>query len=120
APAPDPEIERHGRAADQPGRPRREGVARAGLERDGHLPDLQAADPRRHAPAHGQGQDDPRSRLPQRRLRPGDRQVMATNGYSPRLKDQYDGEIRPHLKDELGLKSVMQVPRITKITLNMG
>ena len=46
--------------------------------------------------------------------------MMSTNGYAPRLKEQYDREIRPQLKDELGLKSIMQVPRISKITLNMG
>ncbi len=37
-----------------------------------------------------------------------------------RLKTQYNDEIRPALKEELGLKSIMQVPRIEKITLNMG
>jgi large subunit ribosomal protein L5 len=42
------------------------------------------------------------------------------NGYAPRLKEQYEREVRPRLKDDLGLKSVMQVPRVTKITLNMG
>lgn len=36
------------------------------------------------------------------------------------LKDKYRNEIAPKLKDELGLANVMQVPRITKITLNMG
>ena len=40
--------------------------------------------------------------------------------YTPRLKDQYEREIRPRLKDELGLDSIMQVPCIDKITLNMG
>jgi len=40
--------------------------------------------------------------------------------YTPRLKDQYESEIRPRLKDELGLSSIMQVPRLRKITLNMG
>jgi large subunit ribosomal protein L5 len=40
--------------------------------------------------------------------------------YTPRLKEQYLSEIRPQLKDELGLSSIMQVPRIEKITLNMG
>ena len=40
--------------------------------------------------------------------------------YVPRLKERYEEEIRPSLKDELGLSSVMQVPRVTKITLNMG
>ena len=38
----------------------------------------------------------------------------------PRLKTKYNDEIRPALKESLGLKSVMQVPRIEKITLNMG
>jgi large subunit ribosomal protein L5 len=46
--------------------------------------------------------------------------MSATETYTPRLKDRYDSEIRPSLKDELGLKSIMQVPRIAKITLNMG
>jgi large subunit ribosomal protein L5 len=43
-----------------------------------------------------------------------------TNGYVPRMKSQYEQELRPRLKDELGLSSIMQVPRISKITLNMG
>jgi large subunit ribosomal protein L5 len=46
--------------------------------------------------------------------------MSATETYTPRLKQQYENEIRARLKDELGLSSVMQVPRITKITLNMG
>lgn len=36
------------------------------------------------------------------------------------LKQVYEQEIVPKLKEELGLDNVMQVPRITKITLNMG
>ena len=46
--------------------------------------------------------------------------ATATETYTPRLKDLYDQEIRDRLKDELGLDSVMQVPRVEKITLNMG
>jgi large subunit ribosomal protein L5 len=42
------------------------------------------------------------------------------NGYQPRLKTTYEQEIRPRLKEELGLSSMMQVPRLQKITLNMG
>src|SRR4051794_9976739 len=47
---------------------------------------------------------------------------MSTNGndYTPRLKERYEDELRPTLKDDLSLASVMQVPRVTKITLNMG
>ncbi|MDA0891050.1 MAG: 50S ribosomal protein L5 [Proteobacteria bacterium] len=36
------------------------------------------------------------------------------------LKERYRSEIAPKLKDELGLANVMEVPRVTKITLNMG
>jgi large subunit ribosomal protein L5 len=43
-----------------------------------------------------------------------------TNGYAPRLKTTYEQELRPRLKDELDLSSTMQVPRLQKITLNMG
>ena len=40
--------------------------------------------------------------------------------YTPRLKAHYNDEIRPRLKDELALSSIMQSPTIHKITLNMG
>jgi large subunit ribosomal protein L5 len=36
------------------------------------------------------------------------------------LKKIYNDEIVPKLKEELSLDNVMEVPRITKITLNMG
>ena len=37
-----------------------------------------------------------------------------------RFKEIYNSEIVPKLMGEFGYRSVMQVPRITKITLNMG
>lgn len=37
-----------------------------------------------------------------------------------RLKEVYKNELALKLKEELGLANVMEVPRITKITLNMG
>ena len=37
-----------------------------------------------------------------------------------RLRAVYKNELAPKLQEELGLKNVMEVPRITKITLNMG
>ena len=48
--------------------------------------------------------------------------MMATaeQTYTPRLKQRYNDELRERLQEELELSSVMQVPRITKITLNMG
>jgi large subunit ribosomal protein L5 len=37
-----------------------------------------------------------------------------------RLKDVFNKELVPKLQKELNLSNVMEVPRITKITLNMG
>jgi len=37
-----------------------------------------------------------------------------------RLQQQYKEKIVPDLMQKFGFKSVMQVPRITKVTLNMG
>jgi large subunit ribosomal protein L5 len=37
-----------------------------------------------------------------------------------RLRTLYDKEIRAKLQAELGLKNVMQIPKIQKITINMG
>lgn len=37
-----------------------------------------------------------------------------------RLKEHYQTNVVPALKEQFGYKSVMQVPQITKITINMG
>ena len=37
-----------------------------------------------------------------------------------KLKELYQSELAPKLKEELGLANVMAVPKITKITVNMG
>ncbi|HEX8101315.1 MAG TPA: 50S ribosomal protein L5 [Solirubrobacteraceae bacterium] len=37
-----------------------------------------------------------------------------------RLKDRYNEEIRPKLIEHFGYSSIMQAPKLTKITLNMG
>ncbi len=36
------------------------------------------------------------------------------------LKKKYEQEIKPALKEELGLSNIMEVPRLSKIVLNMG
>jgi large subunit ribosomal protein L5 len=48
------------------------------------------------------------------------RKEAARASYAPRLKVRYEQELRPSLKDELGVSSLMDVPHIEKITLNMG
>jgi len=37
-----------------------------------------------------------------------------------RLQELYTKELAPRLREELGLANVMEIPRITKVTLNMG
>jgi large subunit ribosomal protein L5 len=46
--------------------------------------------------------------------------VSNGNGNAPRLKERYESEVRARLKDDFGVSTVMQVPRVSKITLNMG
>jgi large subunit ribosomal protein L5 len=48
------------------------------------------------------------------------RKEAARASYAPRLKVLYEQELRPQLKEELGFSSVMDVPHVEKITLNMG
>lgn len=40
--------------------------------------------------------------------------------YVPRYKEKYDKEVIPALKEQFDFKSVMRVPKITKICLNQG
>ena len=37
-----------------------------------------------------------------------------------RLKTRYNEELKAQLLEQLGVKNVMEIPRITKITINMG
>ena len=38
----------------------------------------------------------------------------------PSIKDRYDSEIVPTLMKEFGYSNIMQVPKITKVVVNMG
>jgi len=40
--------------------------------------------------------------------------------YTPRLKEKYKGEIIPALTEKFGYKTVMRVPKLTKIILSQG
>ena len=46
--------------------------------------------------------------------------MAATEKYTPRLKADYNDRIKKVMTEKFGYKSVMEVPRLTKITLNMG
>src|ERR1035441_2994941 len=45
---------------------------------------------------------------------------MAETAYTPRLREQFDKEIRGKLTEQFGYANVMQVPRLDKVVLNMG
>jgi large subunit ribosomal protein L5 len=47
-------------------------------------------------------------------------EASAQAAVPPRLKERYEQEIRAKLQQRFGYSSVMQVPRVEKITLNMG
>ena len=38
----------------------------------------------------------------------------------PRLKEKYKNEIVPAMREQFGYANVMQVPKVTKVTVNMG
>ncbi len=40
--------------------------------------------------------------------------------YTPRMRSKYDAEIAQAMQAKFGYKNVMEIPRIEKITLNMG
>lgn len=46
--------------------------------------------------------------------------AQAEKTYTPRLKEDYMGELRAQLQSDLGLRNVMQVPRPDKVVVNMG
>ena len=45
---------------------------------------------------------------------------MAETAYIPRLRTQFDQEIRTKLIEQFGYKNPMQVPTLDKVVLNMG
>ena len=42
------------------------------------------------------------------------------NKYTPRLKEKYLGEVREAMNKKFAYKSVMQIPKLDKITINVG
>ena len=48
------------------------------------------------------------------------KQGGTADGYVPRLKRQYEEEVAPKLAKEFGFENPMAIPRMEKISLNMG
>ena len=117
----------HGRRADPARRDHGQASARARLERDGRLPGLREPDARRDRGEGDQGRmsgsasasarDAGRSSTDEHR----DIRAEAPPRKRTSRASRSDTSARSvRLQEELGLSSVMQVPRVTKITLNMG
>ena len=109
-------IKRHQRPQQAAARPdgRRGDRARGSdprLQRDADRPEGRQADPRRGRSRGRQA----RPRRQAQRSRDWTR-TMAT----ARLKTRYLEEIRPALVEQFGYSSVMQAPKIQKVTVNMG
>ena len=45
---------------------------------------------------------------------------MAETAYVPRLRSEYEGNIRKTLQEQFSYKNVMEMPKLDKIVLNMG
>ncbi|TKV58670.1 50S ribosomal protein L5 [Nakamurella flava] len=39
---------------------------------------------------------------------------------TPRLRTRYDDEIKAALREQFGIQNVMQIPKVTKVVVNMG
>jgi large subunit ribosomal protein L5 len=48
------------------------------------------------------------------------KKAPASSGYRSRLRLRYDAEVAPKLAKEFGLDNPMAVPRVEKVSLNMG
>ncbi|MEO0681518.1 MAG: 50S ribosomal protein L5 [Pseudomonadota bacterium] len=46
--------------------------------------------------------------------------MLDASDYQPRLKTHYREVVKPKLREEFGYKNDMMIPRLEKITLNMG
>jgi large subunit ribosomal protein L5 len=79
------------------------------------------ADKKAAKPAPKQAAEKPAKEKPSKSAPPAELAHEANQPHEPaRLKETYKKDIAPALTKQFGYTSPMQVPRITKITLNMG
>ena len=57
---------------------------------------------------------------PEAAEKPTGKVAALPEGYTPRLRKHYDEVVRAKLIEQFGYKNVMEVPKLTKIVLNMG
>src|SRR5438105_14821399 len=83
--------------------------------------DKQLVKPDKQPAGAGKGEKGAKADKPVKAQPPVERAQVADQPHQPaRLKVAYAKEIAPALTQQFGYTSPMQVPRISKITLNMG
>jgi large subunit ribosomal protein L5 len=83
-------------------------------------PEAQAkAEARAAKKAEKKGEAPARKAAPAQREEPATPPVVVEN-YVPRLLETYRGTVAPALQKRFSYKSAMQVPRLVKVTLNVG
>ena len=80
-------------------------------QKKGPPPGNQPQPKKQHAPAQGKGAPAPK---------PAREEAPSVPPPPPRLRTYYRETVVPDLMKKFGYKTVMQVPRVRKITLNMG
>jgi large subunit ribosomal protein L5 len=85
--------------------------------------------PQHKGPQKGQGGDQPQPKQKKQQSaqakgapapKPAKDEAPAVPPPPPRLREHYRTQVVPDLMKKFGYKTVMQVPRVSKITLNMG
>ena len=85
--------------------------------------------PQQKGPQKGQGGGQPQQQPQQKKQaqpkgapapKPAKDEAPAIPAPPPRLREHYRTHVVPELMKKFGYKTVMQVPRVAKITLNMG
>ena len=83
--------------------------------------DKEAKAPKAEAPTQAKAQAQPRKEAPKKEAAPAQKEAGPEQPAPPaRLAQFYRDKVVPELTQKFGYKSQMQVPRIRKITLNMG
>jgi large subunit ribosomal protein L5 len=80
---------------------------------------LAKAEARAAKKAEKKGEAAPKKAAPPQRDEPATPPVVVEN-YAPRLLETYRNSVAPALQKRFAYQSVMQVPRLVKITLNVG
>lgn len=103
--------------AAKPAAPKADAKAKDAAKGAAHKADNKAAADAKAAEKKAAAKDAPAKKAPvAAKVGP----TLAGDVKTPRLQIVYEKEVVPALKEKFGYKNVMEVPRLTKIVINMG